>query len=417
MNQNWRAGEEHDLFTQWALKQGIIVDGVYPARRPGSGLGLVATRSIKENEAIVRVPRQVMVTIETLPPSFTSKFPQGTPVHALLAAFFCHGQPEDLERYELWRRTWPTRKDFEDSMPMVWAEQSRKLVPLAGLPGLLPPSISGQWKSIRKKKIEIEYESSHQNILAQQEQRLLKAWDSVSAVFPEAKWENFSYYWLIVNTRSFFFLSPWQEPPEDRNDAMAMLPFADYFNHSDEACNVNFDGQEYIFKVAKAYEVGEEVFMSYGPHPNDFLFTEYGFYLDANESDALYLDDIVFRDLGPSLQEELSLQQYLGNYQITAAGACYRTEIAACIKYLKLEDWRNYVLGYSTIEVDATKSEAVIRGWISTYLKEAGVALIDLKNLESSTSSREHRGKVQLLLKRWKQIEQLCGIATEAVTC
>jgi hypothetical protein len=37
-----------------------------------------------------------------------------------------------------------------------------------------------------------------------------------------------------------------------------------------------------------------------------------GFYLDSNQSEALYLDDIIFQDLNPSLQEELNLQQYYG---------------------------------------------------------------------------------------------------------
>ncbi|KAL4885030.1 hypothetical protein BJY04DRAFT_205616 [Aspergillus karnatakaensis] len=406
-------GEEHDLFTSWAVGQGIIVNGVGPMRFGDRGIGMVALQEIKENEAIVRVPLQAMVTVETVPPSFTSKFPDETSTHALLAAFLCHGESEDLERYELWRRTWPTRKDFEDSMPILWGEPLRG----SSSPGLLPPSISGRWRCIQKPKLVIEYESSHQNILVQQEKRLHDAWHTVSAVFPDANWELFSYHWLIVNTRSFFYLTPGEKAPDDRNDAMAMLPFADYFNHSDEACNVNFDGREYIFRAARAYEPGEEIFMSYGPHPNDFLFTEYGFYLEANESEALYLDDIIFQDLSPSLQEELNLQQYFGCYQIAATGTCYRTEIAACIKYMPLEDWRNYALGYSTRGADAAKSEDVIRGWIRTYLKEAGLALIELRNTSSSTIAREYQEKVQLLLRRWMQVEHLCRSALEAVSC
>lgn len=65
------------------------------------------------------------------------------------------------------------------------------------------------------------------------EGRLRNAWEKVVAVFPETDWKAFSYHWLIVNTRSFFYLMPGEEQPEDRNDAMALLPFADYFNHSD----------------------------------------------------------------------------------------------------------------------------------------------------------------------------------------
>lgn len=69
--------------------------------------------------------------------------------------------------------------------------------------------------------------------------------------------------------------------------------------------------------------------MSYGSHPNDFLLAECeyssthnitladafldGFILDKNESDCIYLDDIVFRDItSPDKQEELWLNQYYG---------------------------------------------------------------------------------------------------------
>ena len=54
-----------------------------------------------------------------------------------------------------------------------------------------------------RKPVEQEYESKHQNLLAQQERRLQDAWNVV-LVFPDTDWEAYSYYWLIVNTRSFF---------------------------------------------------------------------------------------------------------------------------------------------------------------------------------------------------------------------
>ena len=174
-----------------------------------------------------------MLTAERIPSSFTGKFPDGTPTHALYAAFLTNGDLEDLEEFKAWRKTWPSRQDFEDSIPMLWSESLRNC---------LPPSISSHWHSIQSRD-KLQYETSHQNLLAQQEQRLRTAWDIVVSVFPDIDWEMFSYHWLIVNTRSFFYLMPGQEPPEDRNDAMALLPFADYFNHSDVAvCGFNHTG-------------------------------------------------------------------------------------------------------------------------------------------------------------------------------
>ncbi|KAE8151936.1 SET domain-containing protein [Aspergillus avenaceus] len=404
MKPEWWPGEAHEQFAQWATSQGIKAEGVSPARFPGRGLGMIATRSIKEHEAIVTVPLSAMLTTQRIPGSFISKFSDGISTHALYAAYLTNGDPEDLQAFDAWRKTWPSRQDFEDSMPVLWGEFLREY---------LPPSIRGGPDQQSK----LEYESSHQNLLAQQESRLQETWDSVVSVFPDMDREEFTYHWCIVNTRSFYFLMPGQEAPEDRNDAMALLPFADYFNHSDVACNVKFDGENYVFRAAKHYDEGEEIYMSYGPHPNDFLFAEYGFYLDENESETLYLDDIILQELPPSLHEELEFQQYYGNYQLTADGACYRTEIAACIKYMPLEDWRNYVLGYSTAGADDKKSEAVIQAWIKRYLDEAETAVNALEKIGDNETDSRDQAKIKMLLKRWRQIKVLCTKALEVTSC
>lgn len=48
---DWWPGEDHEAFTEWALAQGVIANSVTPARFPGRGLGMIATRKIK-----VRLP-------------------------------------------------------------------------------------------------------------------------------------------------------------------------------------------------------------------------------------------------------------------------------------------------------------------------------------------------------------------------
>ncbi|KAN0074284.1 hypothetical protein V8E54_008221 [Elaphomyces granulatus] len=41
--------------------------------------------------------------------------------------------------------------------------------------------------------VEQEYESKHQNLLAQQERRLQGAWRNVVVVFPDTGWEAYSF--------------------------------------------------------------------------------------------------------------------------------------------------------------------------------------------------------------------------------
>lgn len=47
MKPTWWPGEKHELFTEWAKSQGIVINGVSPARFPGRGLGMIATRKIE----------------------------------------------------------------------------------------------------------------------------------------------------------------------------------------------------------------------------------------------------------------------------------------------------------------------------------------------------------------------------------
>ncbi|RAK92629.1 SET domain-containing protein, partial [Aspergillus costaricaensis CBS 115574] len=415
MKPTWWPGEKHELFTEWAKSQGIVINGVSPARFPGRGLGMIATRKIEKDSILVKVPHSAMLTPSKLPSTFTSRFPADTPTHTLYAAYLTNASPSHLTP---WRNTWPTMEDFTSSMPILWSSSS-PLSPsstrnTSKIQDLLPPSISNTWSTISPGKRKHKYDTRHQNLLKAQETRLRKAWDIVVRVFPETDKELFTYHWVIVNTRSFFYLLPGAEMPEDRNDAMALVPFADYFNHSDVACNVKFDGEEYVFRAAKEYNEGEEIYMSYGPHSNDFLFTEYGFYLDTNASETLYLDEIILQDLNASKQEELEFHQYYGNYQLTSEGVCYRTEIAAGLTYMPLRLWQDYVLGYSTDGVDEKMSAAVIRGWIGVYIKEADEAMARLEDLYIAQT--EDQGVVRMLLKRWRQIRALCEEAIDRMS-
>lgn len=263
MKPEWWPGEEHEAFTQWAVSNGIETNAVTPARLQGRGLGMVATRDIhvreqvgvifrsiytdhvllQKGEIILQVPTKLMVTVDDIPTSFVDTFPEDMAVHALLAAYLTLGNAEQLSKYDLWRKSWPSRQDFEDSMPLLWpaalggpqwpASKDAKIN--SEQLNLLPPGISGLWPTLRPGPRTRKCTTEYQQILPQQAQRLSKAWTDVTSVYPEANWEDFSYHWLIVNTRSFYWVGEGQEILEDPNDAMGLVPFADYFNHADVA--------------------------------------------------------------------------------------------------------------------------------------------------------------------------------------
>lgn len=105
------------------------------------------------------------------------------------------------------------------------------------------------------------------------------------------------------------------------------------------------------------------------------------------------------------------------NYQVTPHGPCYRTETAACLSYMKEEDWRNHVLEGQSQGLDESLSEATIKRWILTYAAEAeaGISAIN-KAIEVNPTVQEHLPKAELLLRRWKQIKDLCEHAAETVS-
>ena len=95
---------------------------------------------------------------------------------------------------------------------------------------LIPPAIGGQWAS---DGISASFPTWKTKPLYRQEEKLRLDWDVVSKVFPNSTLSEYTYYWLIVNTRSFYFDELKGEVPEDHDDRMILCPFVDYFNHND----------------------------------------------------------------------------------------------------------------------------------------------------------------------------------------
>ncbi|CAI7564541.1 unnamed protein product [Penicillium bialowiezense] len=229
------AADDHDRFFKWAVSNGIQANGVVPCRFPGRGMGMIATRTIEADEIMLTVPVSTMLNIDSIPEGFAARFPRQTSVHGILAAFLTHGDPEFLEKWALWRKIWPSRQDFVDSLPLMWPDVARLSSEL-GIP--LPPSFSGNWSSTNRSARGANDDDIYQNVLVHQTKRLQDSWKNVLTVFPDTDWEKYSFNWFILNTRSFYYVRPGNNPPKDWIDAIGLVPFADYFNHADDAVSI-----------------------------------------------------------------------------------------------------------------------------------------------------------------------------------
>lgn len=84
---------------------------------------------------------------------------------------------------------------------------------------------------------------------------------------------------------------------------------------------------------------------------------------------------------------------------------------------MKEEDWRNHVLEGQSQGLDESQSEATIKRWILTYAAEADATIAALqKAMELNTTVQAHRPKAEMLLRRWRQIKDLCDHATKTIS-
>ena len=96
---------------------------------------------------------------------------------------------------------------------------------------LLPPAIeSSHWSHLMLASHGLDM---NPGLLLKQEKMFGRDWSIVKRVFPGANKDTFLYYWLVVNTRTFYYELPGLSGKRAKEDCMVMCPFIDYFNHAD----------------------------------------------------------------------------------------------------------------------------------------------------------------------------------------
>lgn len=106
---------------------------------------------------------------------------------------------------------------------------------------IFPPAIGGK-RTTNFRMGEVH----HEGLLYQQHRKIKANWEIVSQVFPNKTLSEYIYYWLIVNTRSFYFDALGGPIPKSHDDRMVMCPFVDYFNHNDHGVSPGRDALWYV---------------------------------------------------------------------------------------------------------------------------------------------------------------------------
>ncbi|KAF2265383.1 SET domain-containing protein [Lojkania enalia] len=407
-------GEEHARFASWAEENGIEVNGVAPARFVDRGMGIVAAQDLKKGDQLVNVRNTSLITVAS-PSVRAHKLPQNSSIHGRLAAFLALEYSNQTSEHRIWQDVWPTQEEFQTILPYCWPKKVQTLLP-----------------------------DTAKVLLSTQQSKLEKDWQQLSPSLPSLSKSLFTYAWLIVNTRTFY----WEYPdlpnahprlPKKRNmlkpeDCYAMCPFMDYFNHTTHGCNPSATAKGYSVTADRDYSAGEEIYVRYGSHSNDFLLVEYGFVLPVNSADSLPLDDIILPLLSAQQCNVLREDGFYGNYTLTATApyVCYRTQSVARLLLLPLRRYAAFVAGSD----DGVKEQGVVDAYVVKLLKEYSRQVMetlgDVEGLVVS-QSEERRMKVRrelratedtegteelvmyhqkdTLLLRWKQIRDIINSA------
>lgn len=306
--------------------------------------------------------------LETLPRNILRSLPANTSIHGLLSA---HLSVDTSAGVAAWKAVFPTLTEFEAGMPLMWPEELQDLLPL---------------------------QVKHH--LEKQQARFERDWDLFAKAYPHIPEREYLYFWLLINTRTFYNETEKTEkyPWEDR---LALLPVADLFNHSaDEGCCMAFYSKGYAVTVDKAYNAGDEVFISYGDHPNDYILTEYGFIIDDNQWDKIYLDDVLIPKLSGNQKSELQRKGIFGEY-LLGAGKKLPSRTQNVLRLLCLSGAQSQRLtdvkgagGGLQEQVDALFTDVLIE-----FLDVISDTLEHVEKLKVGQTAQR-----ALLARRWKQI-------------
>ena len=465
---------------------------ISPRRFPGSGLGIRASSPVPAKSRLMHVPTNAIVKWSDITPDFMPTSPPpaetgGIRVHSRLASWLAFSE-EATEKHRPWLATWPELEDFEIGMPGLWPASCRdiyspeetkrrpesnkninrnkkrkaQIVEESGIHSLavLPPGITGQWATL---STDTHNKNKFAGVLLLQQQKFECDIASARDFFPElenrssAQYQQFLHMWYCVNTRCFSYWPTWpvrknptsrpvRPPPApvDRDEAMAMCPGIDFFNHTGDeggglCCTVSYDKNGFtVTSPNQRVEEGEELFISYAAHGEEDLWVEYGFMLGGgrNKWDGINIETAVFSDERMTGEMKLKLKDagYEGSYILSRDGVCWRTETAARLLVMKIADWDAFVEGTYADRHDEDGERLIkkavdetVEGWIGAVEREATNSVRGLEALTSAESLRifagmDNKGMLELAesrkamcLARWRQMLEICQHARHAV--
>lgn len=225
---------------------------------------------------------------------------------------------------------------------------------------------------------------------------------------------SFLRFWLCCNSRCLYMKLP-KEFNKTEEDNFTMVPLVDFLNHDiEEECRVNASTHEgfQVFGGPVGYKAGDQIYLSYGPHSNEFLLCEYGFIMGQDIKNKWNSIDITPQILSilknsPAKEKFLKENGYWGDYFINTE-VSYRIEVALLvvqeddIKFMSNSPPRrltNFIQGLTNGECYKQKNCEILKEILGQILQECEI------NIEMKTLEGDYRDiLIQRLYKDIKEI-------------
>ncbi|KAK7103751.1 actin-histidine N-methyltransferase-like [Littorina saxatilis] len=264
--------ESFPALLEWLHKNGVDTSAVEINSFSGYGHGLKATKDIKETDLIVKIPRSVMMTVDSALKSPLGELMKEDKILQVMpnVTLAIHLLVELKSPDSFW-------KPYLDALPSSYSTplyfSPEELQHLKGSP-TLGNSIT-QYRSIAR-----QYAYFY---------RLLQKHPSASKLHISENFTFDDYRWAVSTVMTRQNLIPKQDDPSKKT--YGLIPLWDMCNHANGVYTTDFDTESNCSLCYAQEDVtaGNQIFMFYGPRSNGEFLVHNGFVYPENEHDRLCL--------------------------------------------------------------------------------------------------------------------------------
>lgn len=311
----------------------VAVDTVDESENETAGRGMISNRDIKEGDELFTLPLDLLLTKDAAKKAFGADvITEGLSEYIAIALLLVSERAKGEDSF--WSSYIGVLPSVADVYPTyLWAEEDLDL--LNGSP------VIAATESMRR-KLESEYATVEKDLL-----------DKFPKILPREiqTYEAFQWAFAMLFSRAI------RLGGLSTGEAVALVPYADLFNHNPFA-NSYIDARqsgfftktdEVVVYADRSYKKMEQVFISYGPKGNADLLLLYGFSLDRNPYNSV--DVTIALDQNDELYEEKKLFLEEAGLPSTKAFPLYNDRYPdELLQYLRLIQLNKAQLGNRTLE-------------------------------------------------------------------